>query len=547
MNRRKFIAGIGVGITTASAGCSSFNNSEETESEEDESEEYRYASEDLERMQEDYYDLRVEDEMQIKAHHIHINGIRDISSNQLSLECDVSVNPVDDYEVHLHYNVLDESETGNWITEPKYSKLNTEKEYNESTEEWEIPYNYEKELVYDVGSMDLGEKIDTMTIPSGIFWGEDDSVDMYINNFSEPRMNMLNISEKGCPAILEFDLSDVPMFKTGVFSLSWTDENNKSNRDNELITSTSPVIRVSEEEFIYPEMSKYGHHSHEEAYINNIESEDSTVTGNITRVSNYGLFSDKQDEFEEPGVDDVDVGSTDMQKFLDTPIQFPWNISYTISESEINRAESVVSSEWYDDGQGVKTVYNVLNNDKIMNHDIIKDVASQLGEVCDKINATHPTEQLRVVSDFVQYIPHYDDDKSFFEPVGPVQGTSHPIETLSKGEGDCKDFTLLGNAILQQEPFNMNPDAFVIENTTENEDGESIGHISTSIPVSELGGEEFIEKLNDQVFDSRVDVGLAQNGSERHAYVEMSGAYNIGVAASNSLDYEELQPMSSFV
>ena len=393
--------------------------------------------------------------------------------------------------------------------------------------------------------MDLGAKIDTKTIPSEIFWGEDDSIEMFVNGIGEADENMLKISESGFPAILEFDVSDVPMFETGVFTLTWEDDNNKSNRGGELITSTRPVIRVSENEFVYPQETDYSHHSMNDAYINNIESDDSNFTGNITRVSNYGFYSEKQDNFYS-GEHDVNAGSTDYPEYLDTPIQFPWSVNYTISESERDNAESVGSNELYGEGMGYTSVYNFMNNDGIMNHEIIKDVASELGDVCETMNATHPTEQLRVVADFVQYLSHYSSLASVDEPEGLVSVTAHPVVTLTTGEGDCKDFTLLGNAILQQEPFNMNPDAFAIKNVgTKN--GESISHVSTSVPVSELGGEEFVQKLDDKYGSAGTTVGIAQNSGEKHIYVEMSGPYNIGFVYSGWVEDEELKPIESVV
>lgn len=543
MNRRKFIAGIGVGITTVSAGCTSSNDSDKDESDNTESE-ASFPRHDKEKMRDNYYAARVEDEMQIKAHNLDARGIQEISDNKISLNCNVSVNPVDDYKIHLHYNAVDPSANGTWNKQKKFNPLK-EPKYDEDTEEWQAPDSERKEVNYNLESMDLGAKIDTKTIPSEIFWGEDDSIEMFVNGIGEADENMLKISESGFPAILEFDVSDVPMFETGVFTLTWEDDNNKSNRGGELITSTRPVIRVSENEFIYPQETDYSHHSMNDAYINNIESDDSNFTGNITRVSNYGFYSEKQDNFYS-GEHDVNAGSTDYPEYLDTPIQFPWSVNYTISESERDNAESVGSNELYGEGMGYRSVYNFMNNDEIMNHEIIKDVASELGDVCETMNATHPTEQLRVVADFVQYLSHYSSLASVDEPEGLVSVTSHPVVTLTTGEGDCKDFTLLGNAILQQEPFNMNPDAFVIENVS-TENGESISHVSTSVPVSELDGEEFVQKLDDKYGSSGTTVGIAQNSGEKHIYVEMSGPNNIGFVHSGWLEDEELEPIDSMV
>ena len=93
----------------------------------------------------------------------------------------------------------------------------------------------------------------------------------------------------------------------------------------------------------------------------------------------------------------------------------------------------------------------------------------------------------------------------------------------------------------------MDPDAFVIENITFDQDSNPVSHVSTSIPVSELGGQEFADELEKRVGTAGSTSALAQNGDEQHAYVEMSGPLNIGYVQDDWVSDEDLQPISDLV
>lgn len=554
MDRREFVAALGTGVSIVVAGCAGVGDSQdasEDESEEESEEESVGLDEsDLEQMRDDYYDDRVEDEMQVKSHVLNINGIQDISGTTMIMNTDISINPVDDYDINLHYNVIEPSTDGNWRRQDLFSLLHREPEYDDETEQWVTPETGDTEIRYHLDEDELGTSIDSQTIPSDVFWGEDDSIEMVLDNRRESELEQYKMRAEGFTAVLEFDVSDVPMDETGVFTLTWEDKNNASDRGGELITNSRPVLRTAEDAFIYPQdnglgrRNTYSHHSLEEAYLNDFES-GSPIDGSITRVSNYSYHSDRHEEFYKQGdSESVEVGSTDNPAYLDSPIQFPWNINYTISESEYSSAESDGKGVIVGEGLGYDSVHAMINDDGIMNHEIIEDVASQIGEVCEKMNATHSTEQLRVVADVVQYLSHYADDADTSNPRGLVSELKHPVVTLATGEGDCKDFTVLGNAILQQEPFNMSPDAFVIERLPGTND---ISHVSTSVPVSELGGDDFANDIEERVGTPGSVYALAQNGGEEHAYIEMSGPLNLGYIQDDWLDNEELQPIDSLV
>lgn len=542
MNRRKFMAGLGVGIGVNLAGCmNTVSGDDEPEDNDDGS---TLAS--LEKIRNVNYDARVEDGKQTQNHNINSVGIRNITDRTMELVCDVSVNPVDDYEIKLHYTTLTSSSSGYWNQSPRTDLRHIEPIYDEETDTW-VPQDMDsKQVQYNLDNDEMNYVIDTVTIPSGIFWGEDDSLEMAYGNHM--REDVMKTQPTGFPTVLEFDLSDMPMYETGVFSLTWIDKNNDSSHENELMTHTKPVIRVSEDEYIYPsEDGYYNNNSLDVAYRNEFASQDSSTTSQITRTSNYGYFSDKYEKFRSDESNKVDVGSKDNPAYLDTLIQVPWSIAYEISDSTKRNADSIGDSAIVGDGLGYHSVHSFVNDSEIMNHNEIKTIASKLGDVCDMMDATHPTEQVRVVADFVQYMSHYADDSGVSTPVGLVSETSHPVVTAVTGEGDCKDFTILGNAILQQEPFDMDTDVFVIENITGLRGDTSVSHVSTAIPVSELGGDEFVQNLNNHVAPIGMEQGLAEINGEQHVYVEMSGPWNIGYVQNDWLDNNSLEHIDNVV
>lgn len=148
------------------------------------------------------------------------------------------------------------------------------------------------------------------------------------------------------------------------------------------------------------------------------------------------------------------------------------------------------------------------------------------------MGSDHPSEQVRVVADFVQYIGHLSDGVTEFGQGGTLfTGTAHPVVTLHEGTGDCKDFTVLANAILQQDPFNMNPSAIVLPDIFEyvaegSDDRNSVGHVSTAIPISEM---EF-DEVGPETVTSPVngEYETVHINGEEYVYIETSGPFHIG-------------------
>ena len=87
MDRRKFLAVSSSGFSLSIVGC--LNDplgTDNEESEQDESEDATFPRHEKENMQEEYYDMRVEDEMLVKSHNLTAFGIEEILNNKLIAE-----------------------------------------------------------------------------------------------------------------------------------------------------------------------------------------------------------------------------------------------------------------------------------------------------------------------------------------------------------------------------------------------------------------------------------------------------------------------------
>ena len=554
MNRRQVISALSGGISVAAAGCISTDPPEATGSEE--STRYSDLSEEeqdelLEEHLNEIYNDRVEDGELIHSHNLNITSIEEIADDYVTLETTLSINPVADYTVNLHYNPITVDEHGRWVyknyVEPVYGSRPPE--YDEENHEWVTEEREYANLVqYDHKNASLGEIVSSLTVPSEAFWDEEVSPGENRNRTDAIPLPQ-DVYGYGWSYVNEFELSKTPeMYEVFVLTLSWEDENTRSPRGGEVVANSAPLIRVGENQYIYPVthngnstvdanwdgrqmFNDHRDYEMEDIYRNDIEEDsDWGVTGNITRLSNYGHFSPKMvNEFDNSS---VSVTSQSGPSYLDGDLQHPWSVSYEISRNTRNEANETASSNRTGNSQ-VDAVSDFLNSPEVMNHDLIQDVASQLGDICEIMDANHPSEQVRVVADFVQYLAHtFEGVSEFGQPSNLFTGTAHPVETLYRGGvGDCKDFTVLGNAILQQDPFNMNPNAIVLPDIFEyvaegSDDTNSIGHISTAIPVSEM---EFDEVTPDDVVSpvSGEYVTVRIRGVE-HLYVEMSGPFHIG-------------------
>lgn len=348
------------------------------------------------------------------------------------------------------------------------------------------------------------------------------------------------------------------MYEPFVLTFAWEDENTHSHRSGEVVTNSMPIVRTGEDTFIYPRIlgtddaqlldlpnwdgqgiEDFDGNDFDDMFVSDITTDDGVVKGTIVRFSHYGRFSEKFHDiasaseqgttrgFSETGYEFL---SENSPEFLDGPVRIPWSITYEFSEETVEEAQAIAESYGAHESDTIQGVYDLVTDSEVMNHEVVQDVASQLGEVCDRLGATEPTEQLRVVADFVQYFDHTSTDLGQApEDMTLAPGTAHPVKTLQRGYGDCKDYTVLANALLQQDPFNFNPHAGYYPDVswvTAPED--EIGHVSTVVPMSDLEIDSYDDtEVNTDgplMFERET---LTIDGDE-YMFVEMSAQFPLG-------------------
>jgi len=569
MNRRSLLTSLGIGITTAVAGCMDNSGPEPTGERSEQRSVKDMSDEEIQEMLdeqvEEAYENRVENGELVHGHNVNLISINEISDDSVTLETTMSINPENDYTIKIHYNPVTVNENGEWVYENYTDRIYGvyEPEYDETNHEWSIDYDNAKRVQYDFSDASPGEVVSSITVPSEAFWDHDFDLGVtrqekneYENEYEMPRRD--NIHGYGWSYINEYELETTPnMHETFVLTATWHDENTRSPRSGEIVASTPPMLRVDEDTYLYPRTHDGGsvvhptweddlwqandedrQYSSDDVYRNEFDNRSSVKKSYITRLSNYGRFSPRiRNEYSDRN--SVSVASVHGPEYFDSNMQFPWTISYEITHDERFEADSAAGRAITSDSSQAPAVRDLLNSPEVMNHDVIQDIASQLGDVCEMMNATHPSEQVRVVADFVQYFSHTQEGTSpFAEPQSLHLGTAHPVVTLYRGLGDCKDYTVLGNAILQQEPFNMNPDAIVLPGietyVAEDDTQGEVGHITTALPMSELGLDEFdvVESVGEPVVG---DFETVQIDGVEHAYVEMSGPFEVGYISTQWL------------
>lgn len=527
---------------------------------------------------EEAYEKRVENGELVHGHNVELISVDDISDTGATIEMTVSINPENDYTVNIHYNPVTVDAHGQWVyenyTDPMYS--GSEPEYNERTNEWVVENENTKRVRYDFNDQSPGEVIASRTIPSEAFWDHDYELGERRHEPSEYRMPRRdNVHGYGWSYLNEYEFEFTPeLYETFVLTVTWDDENTQSPRDNEILGSTPPMMRVNEDAYLYPRTNDGNEnqgsvihptweesvwidndedrqYSSDDVYQNHVETDsEGTSFSQVTRLSDYGRFSPRlRGEYSDRR--SVDVASVHGPEYWDSNMAFPWSISYDISWEERSEAQNVASGARTSSSSQVPAVRDLINSPEVMNHDLIQNIASKLGDVCEMMNATHPSEQVRVVCDFVQYFSHTQEGTSpFAEPQSLHPGTAHPVVTLHRALGDCKDYTVLGNALLQQEPFNMNPNAIVLPGVqtyiAEDDEQGEVGHISTALPMSDLGFDEFdvVETVGEPVVGDFETVFI--DGVE-HAYVEMSGPFEIGYISTSWLRRTNPVSMNEYI
>lgn len=255
----------------------------------------------------------------------------------------------------------------------------------------------------------------------------------------------------------------------------------------------------------------------------------------VSRISNYSRFSPYLGELIEQWSEygrDIDNQGSSLHELvsspaISSPVQNLWSIDYVVTEQQMEDANRAVSD--VEPGSFNPEPYEeMVQRSSVKDHPVVEDVAQKLGRVCQNINATHPSDKVRVVADFVQRFPYfeeagYSDSRTFLGTYGP----QHPVWTLFYRAGDCQDFSVLINSILRQDPFDMDPSYGFIEGFGAFSK-QVPGHMSSVIPAEDLGVSGYSDsfRYNDRDGINEA-LGYEKNGSQ-YLYLESVAPYIIG-------------------
>lgn len=254
----------------------------------------------------------------------------------------------------------------------------------------------------------------------------------------------------------------------------------------------------------------------------------------VSRISNYSRFSpylkDLIERWEQYGKD-INDGGLSLHELVsspnfNSPVQNLWSIEYEVDKSEMQKAREDVSDVKIT-RPGASQYEEMVQRPSVKNHETVKSVAESLGRVCRNINATHPSDKVRVVADFIQQFPYfdekYDDPRTMFGTEGP----QHPVWTLYYRAGDCQDFSVLMNAILRQNPFNMNPSYGFCDDFGAFSN-EIDGHMASVVSMEDLGVSSYEDSFRYNPRDNiNENLGYTKDG-EKYAYVESVSPFIIG-------------------
>lgn len=268
---------------------------------------------------------------------------------------------------------------------------------------------------------------------------------------------------------------------------------------------------------------------------------DDRVLYRASRLTNYGRYSPKLEQLSQEILasdspvtySPAQLVPTQTPTYFDSPIQSAWSIEYTVTRAEMEKAQRTANEI----KRTTDEVYTELAIEA-RDHPVVQSIADDLRDVCDRLNTSHPTEEVTVLANFVQYITHIAVDND--PPEGAdvygfgTRGPQHPLWTLYHATGDCQDFTVLMNALLRTEQFGYTPSAGWESDTGFSRRGSDIGHVSTTIPVTELGITDVMDDAHIEFAESG-GVNIEDNkqytyDGQKYAYVELSGPFPIGTA-----------------
>jgi hypothetical protein len=250
-------------------------------------------------------------------------------------------------------------------------------------------------------------------------------------------------------------------------------------------------------------------------------------------------------------------------------VQNMWGIEYTIPDSVANKAKNEGKRIRRRASNSTESFKSMYESNEVLQHPKLQEVAQKLRNVCNNIGAESKAAQLRVVADFVQYLPHsyadYSEDVNNGGRLGdmsdipkdyvtdPGNGGSHPVWTLYGCRGDCEDFTALFNAIVLTDHFDVETvDTAVLNGLKSyNLGGVIVGHTTPSVPLEELGVDDIL--INEGNAEVAEENGISQyyipatyshEGTE-YAYIETSSMAPLGMVTGRDAQFVDALPPKS--
>lgn len=681
--RRKFLLGVGTGLTTALAGCSSLDIDGLSGDQSEQDGTSSSSSAGLKTQPED--SQYVQDGKMTVGPRLNVYNIENISKDSVTINLRALPNPLADYDIEVYFTPTSEVPT-EWDYGVTRTRAETVEEYDESQHRWVISQqdrytndgeSNDSDSCYTLFAKEHGEKIGSFTIPSGAAgmvsqdvnppegltadelneaiqekggisggdgflakkeylqqeytdWYTDlPSVgDRYRDFLYEmvtkvqgkdisgqlPGKNIVSQNEAVgsyptdinpklaqqtlYPYQKNIDLDrEIPDMVPGVFTFTWTEQPTVSTRAGDVIDQTEQFVRVGDEIHAPPRLGYGVGPKFESTVTSDIDTQhferyfaegspspekphfhtkvDDTGGNNTVkhwRTSDYGRHSPEIQEIAKMSMR-KDSDETRALRFagltpahlINSGVQNMWGIEYTIPD-DVAREAQVTGRKIRNEANGsVESFKQMYENEEILQHPKLQEVAQKLRRVCDNIGAESKPAQLRVVADFVQYLPHsyasYSEDVNDGGRLGdmsdipkdyitdPGNGGSHPVWTLYGCWGDCEDFTALYNAIVSTDYFDVETvdTAMLTGLESYNRGGAITSHTTPSVPLDELGVDEIIhnESNADADFSRYYIPATYEHEGTEYAYIETSSMAPLGMVTGKDAQFVDALPAKS--
>jgi hypothetical protein len=397
---------------------------------------------------------------------------------------------------------------------------------------------------------------------------------------------------------------EIPDLTPGVFTFTWTEQPTVSTRAGDVIDQTEQFVRVGDEIHAPPRLGYGIGHSgnrfdyriysdidtqHFEEYFaegnpspekphfhTKVNDTGSDNTVKHWRTSDYGRHSPEIQDIARMNRKKNSDETRALRLAGQTPahlingdVQNMWGIEYTIPDSVANKAKNEGKRIRRRASNSTESFKSMYESNEVLQHPKLQEVAQKLRNVCNNIGAESKAAQLRVVADFVQYLPHsyadYSEDVNNGGRLGdmsdipkdyvtdPGNGGSHPVWTLYGCRGDCEDFTALFNAIVLTDHFDVETvDTAVLNGLKSyNLGGVIVGHTTPSVPLEELGVDDIL--INEGNAEVAEENGISQyyipatyshEGTE-YAYIETSSMAPLGMVTGRDAQFVDALPPKS--